>query len=106
MAAERRVVVFNYRFRPENPQPVLIHGHCHQKRLVDEVGTASAGAVPELEFSSLSHHAAGMAGTLGWRGKNVDFSHQMAQQSLVPALQAALSCIGGLERFWFAIKSK
>ena len=46
-------------------------------------------AVPELEFSFIESSCCGMAGTFGLEAEHVDYSHQMAQQSLVPALQAA-----------------
>jgi Fe-S oxidoreductase len=71
-------------------QPVLIHGHCHQKAIGAMKSVRRVlKAIPELEFSFIESSCCGMAGTFGLESEHVDYSHQMAQQSLVPALQAA-----------------
>lgn len=71
-------------------QPVLIHGHCHQKAIGAMKSVRRVlKAVPELAFSFIESSCCGMAGTFGLEAEHVDYSHQMAQQSLVPALQAA-----------------
>ncbi len=71
-------------------QPVLIHGHCHQKAIGAMKSVRRVlKTVPGLEFSFIESSCCGMAGTFGLEAEHVDYSHQMAQQSLVPALQAA-----------------
>ncbi len=71
-------------------QPVLIHGHCHQKAIGAMKSVRRVlKAVSELEFSFIESSCCGMTGTFGLEAEHVDYSHQMAQQSLVPALQAA-----------------
>jgi len=70
--------------------PVLIHGHCHQKAIGAMKSVRRVlKAVPELAFSFIESSCCGMAGTFGLEAEHVDYSHQMAQQALVPALQAA-----------------
>ena len=70
-------------------QPVLLHGHCHQKAFgamppVLEVLKMIPGAQPQLIESS----CCGMAGSFGYEATHYEVSMQMAQASLLPAVQA------------------
>jgi Fe-S oxidoreductase len=70
-------------------QPVLLHGHCHQKAFdavspIMEVLRWIPGAKPQLIESS----CCGMAGSFGYEASHFDVSMQMAELSLLPALRA------------------
>ena len=70
-------------------QPVLLHGHCHQKAFdavspILEVLRLIPGAKPELIESS----CCGMAGSFGYEAEHYEVSMQMAEASLLPAVRA------------------
>jgi Fe-S oxidoreductase len=71
-------------------QPLLVHGHCHQKAFdavspVMEVLKLIPGAQPRLIESS----CCGMAGSFGYEAKHHAVSLQMAEASLLPAIRNA-----------------
>jgi FAD/FMN-containing dehydrogenase/Fe-S oxidoreductase len=75
-------------------QPVLLHGHCHQKAFaavtpIMEVLQLIPGARPELIESS----CCGMAGSFGYEAKHYDVSMQMAEAALLPAVRAKADAI-------------
>ncbi len=75
-------------------QPVLLHGHCHQKAFaavtpVMEVLSLIPGAKPELIESS----CCGMAGSFGYEAEHYDVSMQMAEANLLPAVRAKADAI-------------
>ncbi len=71
-------------------KPVLVHGHCHEKAIGAMKSIRRVlKSVPGLDFSFIESSCCGMAGTFGLEAEHVEYSHQMAQQALVPALQAA-----------------
>jgi FAD/FMN-containing dehydrogenase/Fe-S oxidoreductase len=75
-------------------QPVLVHGHCHQKAFdavspVLEVLRWVPGADPRLIESS----CCGMAGSFGYEAEHHAVSMQMAELSLLPAVRAAPDAI-------------
>ncbi|MDP2018809.1 (Fe-S)-binding protein, partial [Hydrogenophaga sp.] len=70
-------------------QPVLLHGHCHQKAFdavspILEVLRWIPGAKPQLIESS----CCGMAGSFGYEASHHEVSMQMAELSLLPAVRA------------------
>jgi FAD/FMN-containing dehydrogenase/Fe-S oxidoreductase len=70
-------------------QPVLVHGHCHQKAFdavtpVLQVLAWLPGAQPELIESS----CCGMAGAFGYEAAHYEVSMQMAEAALLPAVRA------------------
>jgi len=70
-------------------QPLLVHGHCHQKAFdavspLLQVLSWLPGAKPELIESS----CCGMAGAFGYEAAHYDVSMQMAELSLLPAVRA------------------
>ena len=84
---------FKARLKPVD-QPVLLHGHCHQKAFaavtpVMEVLSWIPGAKPELIESS----CCGMAGSFGYEAEHFDVSMQMAEASLLPAVRAKADAI-------------
>jgi FAD/FMN-containing dehydrogenase/Fe-S oxidoreductase len=75
-------------------QPVLVHGHCHQKAFgavspVLEVLKLIPGVQPQLIESS----CCGMAGSFGYEAKHHQVSMQMAELSLLPAVRSAPDAI-------------
>jgi FAD/FMN-containing dehydrogenase/Fe-S oxidoreductase len=73
----------------ETRQPILVHGHCHQKAFdavspVLEVLRLIPGAKPELIESS----CCGMAGSFGYEAAHHDISMQMAELSLLPTVRS------------------
>ena len=79
------------RFAPtfkEATQPILLHGHCHQK--------AFAAVSPALELLRLIPNAnphliesscCGMAGSFGYEVEHIEASKQMAELSLLPSIR-------------------
>jgi len=75
-------------------QPVLLHGHCHQKAFaavtpVMEVLSLIPGAKPELIESS----CCGMAGSFGYEAEHYEVSMQMAEANLLPAVRVKADAI-------------
>ena len=88
-AAAGRLDALRARLRPLQ-QPVLVHGHCHQKAFgaltpVLEVLRLIPGVQPQLIESS----CCGMAGSFGYEARHHAVSMQMAELSLLPAVRAA-----------------
>ncbi|MBX9960900.1 MAG: FAD-binding oxidoreductase, partial [Burkholderiaceae bacterium] len=84
---------FKAKLKPVS-QPVLLHGHCHQKAFaavtpVMEVLGLIPGAKPELIESS----CCGMAGSFGYEAEHYDVSMQMAEAALLPAVRAKADAI-------------
>ncbi len=92
-AAAGRLDALRAQLRPLQ-QPVLVHGHCHQKAFgavspVLEVLKLIPGVQPQLVESS----CCGMAGSFGYEAKHHAVSMQMAELSLLPAVRAAPEAI-------------
>ncbi|MDQ6629957.1 MAG: FAD-binding protein [Pseudomonadota bacterium] len=71
-------------------QPILVHGHCHQKAFAAITPLLEAlrlipGAEPRLIESS----CCGMAGSFGYEAEHFEISMLMAELSLLPAVRAA-----------------
>jgi len=84
---------FKAKLKPVN-QPVLLHGHCHQKAFaavtpVMEVLSLIPGAKPQLIESS----CCGMAGSFGYEAEHYEVSMQMAEAALLPAVRAKADAI-------------
>jgi FAD/FMN-containing dehydrogenase/Fe-S oxidoreductase len=85
--------IFRAKLKPVN-QPVLLHGHCHQKAFaavtpVMDVLSLIPGAKPELIESS----CCGMAGSFGYEAEHYEVSMQMAEAALLPAVRAKVDAI-------------
>jgi glycerol-3-phosphate dehydrogenase subunit C len=82
---------FQLAFQPLDTgnQPLLIHGHCHQKA----VGAMKSmrkvlKLIPELKFELVDSTCCGMAGSFGIEKEHAQVAMAMAEQSLLPALRA------------------
>ena len=87
IAREAAAGRFTATFKPVD-QPILVHGHCHQKAFdavspLMQVLALIPGARPELIESS----CCGMAGSFGYEAQHHAVSLQMAELSLLPALR-------------------
>jgi Fe-S oxidoreductase len=85
------------RFAPEwceVEQPMLVHGHCHQKAfgLMDGV-LAALHLVPDARVSLIESSCCGMAGSFGYEASHHDASMRMAELSLLPAVRGASDAI-------------
>jgi Fe-S oxidoreductase len=87
LAKEQKAGRFTPRFK-ESAQPILVHGHCHQK--------AFAAVSPALELLRLIPNAnpqliesscCGMAGSFGYEVEHIEASKQMAELSLLPTIR-------------------
>lgn len=82
------------RFKPEftplsEPGKVLVHGHCHQKA----VGAMKSmrkvlRSIPDLPFEFIKASCCGMAGSYGLEAEHAENAAAMANQGLLPALDA------------------
>ena len=87
IAREAAAGRFTATFKPVG-QPILVHGHCHQKAFdavspLMQVLALIPGARPELIESS----CCGMAGSFGYEAQHHAVSLQMAELSLLPTLR-------------------
>ena len=70
------------------PQPVLLHGHCHQKA---QVGTTPAHQVLQMagyKVSEVDSGCCGMAGSFGYEAEHFAASTAMGERVLMPAVRA------------------
>jgi len=74
----------------EAEQPMLVHGHCHQKAfgLMDSV-LGALRLLPGAQVSAIESSCCGMAGSFGYEAAHLDVSMRMAELSLLPAVRAA-----------------
>ena len=92
-ATAGRLATLQARLKPLT-QPVLLHGHCHQKAFdavspVLDILRLIPGCKPELIESS----CCGMAGSFGYESEHYQVSMQMAELSLLPAVRAKADAI-------------
>jgi FAD/FMN-containing dehydrogenase/Fe-S oxidoreductase len=87
-AASRKLNALAAKLKPSQ-QPILLHGHCHQKAFdavlpIMKVLALIPGANPELIESS----CCGMAGSFGYEAEHFEASMKMAELSLLPKVRA------------------
>jgi Fe-S oxidoreductase len=87
LAKEHKAQRFTPHFQ-ESAQPILVHGHCHQKAFaavspVFELLKLIPNANPQLIESS----CCGMAGSFGYEVEHIEASKQMAELSLLPTIR-------------------
>ncbi|MGD2117359.1 MAG: 4Fe-4S dicluster domain-containing protein [Chromatiales bacterium] len=69
-------------------QPILVHGHCHQKA----VGAMKSmrkvlKLIPELKFEMIESSCCGMAGSFGIEKEHAEIGRQMAELALLPTIR-------------------
>ncbi len=76
-------------FRPM-AKKALVHGHCHQKAQIGAASTLQAlRLIPNLEVTEINSGCCGMAGSFGFEKEHYEISRTIAEQRLVPAVNAA-----------------
>ncbi len=70
-------------------QPMLVHGHCHQKALGAMPPVLQVlRLIPGADVATIESSCCGMAGAFGYEAAHFDVSMQMAELSLLPAVRA------------------
>ncbi len=71
---------------------ILLHGHCHQKALVGVEKTAAILRLPAgNDVTVIPSGCCGMAGSFGYEKEHYDFSLQVGEQVLLPAVRKAVA---------------
>ena len=79
---------FDLSFRSEAGR-VKLHGHCHQKAIEGvEPSLNILKAIPGLSSEAINSGCCGMAGSFGYEQEHYDFSLQIAETRLFPAIRA------------------
>ena len=77
----------NIQFR-NTPKQILFHAHCHQRSLAGTASSLNALRLPPGYQAELTNAGCcGMAGSFGYEKEHYNISMQIAQQSLLPAIQ-------------------
>ncbi|MCW5633557.1 MAG: FAD-binding protein [Rubrivivax sp.] len=85
---EARAGRFAPAFRPL-AQPLLVHGHCHQKAFGAMPAVLEAlRLIPQAQPQLVESSCCGMAGSFGYEARHHEVSMQMAELALLPALRA------------------
>jgi FAD/FMN-containing dehydrogenase/Fe-S oxidoreductase len=92
LAAEIRTGRIAPPWRAAAPQPIRVHGHCHQKAF----GTFDATlellrTIPGADVAAIESSCCGMAGAFGHEKGHYDVSMKMGEAALLPAVRAAAS---------------
>jgi len=87
LAKEQKAGRFTPRFK-ESVQPILVHGHCHQKAFA-AVGPALEllRLIPNANPQLIESSCCGMAGSFGYEVEHIEASKQMAELSLLPSIR-------------------
>ncbi len=72
-----------------DPQPALLHGHCHQKALIGTKPAVQALTLAGYTVQEIDSTCCGMAGAFGYEKEHVDVSLKMAEHGLLPAVRTA-----------------
>ena len=69
-------------------QPVLFHGHCHQKSFAAVTPALELlKLIPDAKPTLIESSCCGMAGSFGYEVEHITVSKQMAELSLLPAIR-------------------
>ena len=75
-------------------QPMLVHGHCHQKAFGAMPPVLDAlRLIPGAEPTLIESSCCGMAGSFGYEAEHFEVSMQMAELSLLPAVRRAADAL-------------
>ena len=86
---EKKSRRLKWKLKPSS-QPILLHGHCHQKSFaaMDDVIDALK-LIPDAEVEMVQSSCCGMAGAYGYGSDTYDMSMAMGELSLLPAVRDA-----------------
>jgi Fe-S oxidoreductase len=72
----------------EASQPVLFHGHCHQKAFAAVTPAMELlKLIPKSEPKLIESSCCGMAGSFGYEAEHIEVSKKMAELSLLPSIR-------------------
>jgi Fe-S oxidoreductase/FAD/FMN-containing dehydrogenase len=93
IARERRAGRFALELRAAG-QPILLHGHCHQKAFAAVSPILDVlSLIPDAKPRLIEGSCCGMAGSFGYEAEHYAISMQMAELTLLPAVRAARDAI-------------
>ncbi|HOY12569.1 MAG TPA: FAD-linked oxidase C-terminal domain-containing protein [Saprospiraceae bacterium] len=75
------------KFSAINDQPIVIHGHCHQKALQGMTAIEHLLNLASIPYEILDTGCCGMAGAFGYEKNHYEISVKIANESLIPALK-------------------
>lgn len=76
----------------EGREPMMLHGHCHQKALWGAQTSAGAlSRIPNANVRTLDTGCCGMAGSFGYTKDRYDLSMKIGELALFPAVRGAPS---------------
>ena len=70
-------------------QPVLFHGHCHQKALIGMGPSMSLLSAAGCDTTESGAGCCGMAGSFGYEEEHYEVSKKISEDRLIPAVNAA-----------------
>jgi FAD/FMN-containing dehydrogenase/Fe-S oxidoreductase len=92
-----------------DPQPVMFHGHCHQKALIGMDPSMAILAAAGCAASESGAGCCGMAGSFGYEAEHYEISRKIGEERLFPAVSeqsedtviavAGVSCRQQIEHF-------
>src|SRR5690606_34323429 len=78
----------------DQPQQVLLHGHCHQKALCGLTATQKVLSLPtHYKVTVIPSGCCGMAGSFGYEKEHYELSQQIGELVLLPAVRHAPEAI-------------
>ena len=90
LASEHEAGNLALKLKPLAHKRALVHGHCHQKAFaVMPALNKALSLVPGLEVEVIESSCCGMAGSFGYEAEHYNYSMDMAELSLLPAVRAA-----------------
>lgn len=72
----------------EDEREILLHGHCHQKSIVGQIGTQKALALPpNYHVTTMNSGCCGMCGSFGYEDKHYDMSMAIGELVVFPTVR-------------------
>lgn len=89
LVAEKKARRLSLKLKAQK-QPILLHGHCHQKSFAAMGDVVEAlQLIPGAKVESVQSSCCGMAGAYGYGKDTYEMSMAMAEAALLPAVRAA-----------------
>jgi FAD/FMN-containing dehydrogenase/Fe-S oxidoreductase len=89
-SAQGKLEVLKQKLKPAS-QPILVHGHCHQKAFDEATATLKLlSLIPNANPTMIESSCCGMAGAFGYEASHHETSTAMAELSLLPAIRKSV----------------
>lgn len=83
----KRLIELNW---PQNPLPLWIHAHCHQKAIEGSSAIKQLfQALPQLQVTIADTGCCGMAGAFGYEAEHTNLSLKIAEEGFLPKIKKA-----------------